>query len=57
MRIDIDVPDGISGNWKVETFEVKDRDFSQMISMFKTAAGSCQSGIRNRCTIPRAERY
>lgn len=39
MRIDIDVPDGISGNWKVETFEVKDRDFSQMISMFKTGRG------------------
>lgn len=39
MKIDIDVPDGISGNWKVETFEVKEDDLSQTISMFKTGRG------------------
>ena len=39
MKIDIDVPDGISGNVKVETFEVPDKDFSQMISMMKYGRG------------------
>jgi len=35
MEIDIDVPDGISGDWKVETFKVEENEFSQMISMLK----------------------
>ena len=39
MKIDINVPDGISGNWKVETFEVQEKELSQMISMFKTGRG------------------
>lgn len=39
MKIDIDVPDGISGNWKVETFEVKEDDLSQKISILKTGRG------------------
>ena len=36
MKIDIDVPDGVSGDWKVETFEVPKEDLSQMISLWKT---------------------
>ncbi|HII95189.1 MAG TPA: hypothetical protein HA367_05605 [Candidatus Methanofastidiosum sp.] len=39
MKIDIDVPDGVSGNWKVETFAVQDQELSQVISMFKTGRG------------------
>lgn len=39
MRIDIDVPDGISGDWKVETFQVQEKDISQMISMMKYGRG------------------
>ena len=36
MKIDIDVPDGTSGDWKVESFEVGVGDFSQTISAMKT---------------------
>lgn len=39
MKIDIDVPDGISGNWSVSTFTVADDDFSQRISMMKYRRG------------------
>jgi hypothetical protein len=39
MEIKIDVPDGISGNWSVETFEVKEKELSQMISMLKYGRG------------------
>ena len=39
MNIEIEVPDGIAGDWKVETFEVQDRELSQMISMMKTGRG------------------
>jgi spermidine synthase len=39
MKIDIDVPDGISGEWRVETFEVQEKEISQIISMFKTGRG------------------
>lgn len=39
MNIEIEVPDGIVGDWKVETFEVQDRELSQMISMMKTGRG------------------
>jgi len=39
MKIDIDVPDGISGDWKVESFTVQEREFSQMISMMKYGRG------------------
>lgn len=28
MKIDVDIPDGMSGNWRVETFEIKEDDFS-----------------------------
>lgn len=36
MKIDINVPDGVSGIWTVETFIVPENDLSQKISMFKT---------------------
>jgi hypothetical protein len=36
MYIEIDVPDGVSGEWSVETFEVDENDFSQKLSMIKT---------------------
>lgn len=39
MRIDVRVPDGQSGIWKVETFEVPKDDLSQKISFFKTGRG------------------
>ena len=39
MKIDINVPDGVSGNWSIETFEVKKDELSQKISMFKTGRG------------------
>lgn len=55
MRIDIDVPDGVSGDWRVESFEVKEKDLSQMISMFKTGrgvpAGKYKSLKRGRTTV------
>jgi hypothetical protein len=51
MKIDVNVPDGISGDWKVETFEVPKNDFSQMISLFKTGrsvpAGTYKRLMRN----------
>lgn len=39
MKIDINVPDDISNDWRVESFEVEEGDFSQTISMFKTGRG------------------
>ena len=39
MKLEIDVPDGISGNWEVETFVVKEEELSQMISMMKSGRG------------------
>ena len=40
MKIDINVPDGISGNWKVETFEVTKQDAEmQRFQMFKSGRG------------------
>lgn len=40
MKIDMSfLPDGISGAWKIETFEVKERELSQMISIMKTDRG------------------
>lgn len=43
------IPDGISGIWKVSTFEVKDKELSQMISLIKTGRG-CPAGIYKRLT-------
>lgn len=39
MKIEINVPDGVSGDWSVETFEVKENEFSQRISLLKTGRG------------------
>jgi len=39
MYIEIDIPDGKSGNWSVETFEVPKEDLSQFISMMKDGRG------------------
>lgn len=39
MKIDVNVPDGVSGSWSVETFTVGKEEFSQVISMFKTGRG------------------
>ena len=36
MKIDIDVPDGQSGEWKIESFKVEKNDLSQMFSAFRT---------------------
>lgn len=48
MKVDMSfLPDGVSGCWKVETFEVPKEDFSQIISMFKTGRG-VTAGIYKR---------
>ena len=39
MSIEIDVPDGKSGDWEVSTFVVKEQEFSQRISMMKYNRG------------------
>jgi hypothetical protein len=39
MKIEVNVPDGVSGNWSVSTFTVEKEDFSQMISMMKSGRG------------------
>lgn len=35
MKIEVNVPDGKSGDWSVETFVVQNKEFSQMISAMK----------------------
>jgi hypothetical protein len=48
MKVDMSfLPDGVSGCWKVETFEVPKEDISQMISIFKTGRG-VPAGIYKR---------
>lgn len=39
MKIEINVPDGVSGNWSVSTFTVADNDLSQSISLLKYGRG------------------
>ncbi len=39
MQIDIDVPDGKSGEWEVSSFVVGERELSQVLSMFKYGRG------------------
>jgi spermidine synthase len=40
MNIEINVPDGVSGDWKVETFEVSSKDAEmQRIQIMKTGRG------------------
>jgi spermidine synthase len=36
MNIEINVPDGVSGDWSISTFTVDSNEFSQKISMWKT---------------------
>ena len=42
MKIEINVPDGISGDWKVESFTVSkaDSDFMRIRSIFQSGRGS-----------------
>jgi len=55
MKIDIDVPDGKSGDWSVETLIVPDNDLSQLISMFKTGrsvpGGTYKRLVRHGTTV------
>jgi spermidine synthase len=39
MEVKIDVPDGVSGDWRVESFEVKDRELSEMVSLMQHGRG------------------
>lgn len=39
MKIEVNVPDGVSGKWSVSTFEVPKEDLSQMLSMMKYGRG------------------
>ncbi len=39
MKIEIDVPDGVSGDWRIETFIVEERELSQVLSLLKTGRG------------------
>jgi spermidine synthase len=40
MKIDMQfLPDGSSGDWAIESFIVPEKDFSQVISLFKTGRG------------------
>ena len=45
--ININVPDGKSGEWEVSSFKVKEREFSQVLSYFKTGR-SVPGGIYKR---------
>ena len=49
MEIDVDVPDGVSGEWEVKTFIVPKEDVSQIISMMKYGRG-VPSGTYKRLT-------
>lgn len=55
MKIEIDVTDGISGDWKIETFEVQEKELSQMISMMKygraVPAGTYKALKRGNTTV------
>lgn len=46
MKIEINVPDGILGNWSVESFIVskQDSDFMRMRSIFQNGRGSLPAG-------------
>ena len=39
MKIEVNIPDGISGDWSVESFKVKEQELSQMISIMKYGRG------------------
>ena len=46
MKIEINVPDGISGNWSIESFTVskQDSDFQNIRALFQNGRGSLPSG-------------
>ena len=50
MKIEINVPDGISGEWKVESFVVskQDSDFMKIRSIFQNGRGSLSEGKYKR---------
>lgn len=40
MKVDMSfIPDGVSGDWRIQAFEVPQNDISQMLSMLKTGRG------------------
>ena len=39
MNIDVNIPDGVQGDWAVETFTVQDRELSEMLSLMKDGRG------------------
>jgi len=39
MKIEVNVPDGVSGKWSVSTFTVEKEELSQMLSMMKYGRG------------------
>jgi hypothetical protein len=39
MKIEVNVPDGVSGNWSVSSFTVQKEELSQMLSMMKYGRG------------------
>lgn len=39
MQIDIEVPDGVSGEWSVESFVVPEKSLSEALSMLKYGRG------------------
>lgn len=55
MKIDIDVPDGISGSWKVETIQVKAKELSELLSVLKTGRsvpeGTYKRLLRNNTCV------
>lgn len=54
-KINVNVPDGKSGDWAVESFKVEKNEFSQMVSIFKTGRGVPEGEykrlMRNGCCI------
>lgn len=52
MKIEINVPDGISGVWKVESFSVskKDAEFAIIRSIFQSGRGSLPPGDYKKLT-------
>jgi len=55
MKIDVKVPIGKSGDWEVEEIVVKEREFSQLISMMQTGrsvpGGTYKRLIRGNVTV------
>lgn len=39
MKVEVNVPDGTCGEWTVDSFEVQEKELSQMISMMKYGRG------------------